>query len=132
MQNKLRDYQRQAVYNWENRVVALPVARAIVAYVWAREGLKNPPKVSELPRQCSVKAGDGRREEVRFPSETKTWIVLHELAHAMAPSDLHGPVYVGIYIQLLSRYMNMSVSELAQSAEKAGVEFDLLAKPEFL
>jgi hypothetical protein len=47
-----------------------------------------------------------------MPEHTPSWCLLHELAQAMTTtadgrSGGHGPVFIWIYLQLLSRYLRL-------------------------
>ena len=151
MSQKLRDHQRSKCYAWERIHVepydCTPVPfdniKAIVDYVWENEGLLHPPCVEPMPKQKHA-AGDASRTTVRFESVTRTWIILHELGHSMSStvgeteifaeglSNQHGAIFLGIYIQLLGRYLKMDVSALAHSAEAARLKVKLDARPVFL
>jgi hypothetical protein len=141
----IRDFQKLKVYAWETEVISpkdttsVPFHQipSIVEYVWRNEGLNFPPKVLPLPKMIKKVCADGTRLEVRFQEVTKTWIILHELSHSMTCtfdhfSNVHGAQYLGIYLQLLGRYLKLDVQELARSAEKKGLKFNLMAKPVFL
>jgi hypothetical protein len=140
----MRDLQKSKVYKWEQQFVALrdtnPVPfkniQSIVDYIWKREGLNFPPTVEPLPKQKHA-GGDATRLIVRFPEKTFSWVVLHELAHSMTAtfdnkSNGHGSLYMGIYIQLLSRYLGLKYSDLVWSAQDAGLKVELNAKPVFI
>jgi hypothetical protein len=145
MAEKVRDSQRQKVYDWERSNVAphdvnyIPLAQvqSIIDYVWAAEGLLYPPRAELLPKQIKKAAGDATRTCVRFRESTNTWIVLHELSHSMTStvdnvSNQHGALFMGIYIQLLTRYLKLPFGELMESAEAAGLKVKADAKPVFL
>lgn len=142
---QVRDSQKSKVYKWEQEFVSpfdtMPVKfeaiKPIVDYVWDSEGLKHPPLVSRLPKQNKRCAATGSRLDVRFQDETYTWIILHELAHSMTGtfdgySNHHGALYMGIYIQLLSRYLKLPFGELVKSAQQSGLAVKLDARPVFL
>lgn len=139
------DLQRQKVYNWEREFVSpkdtnsllLDKVQMIVNYVWQNEGLEYPPIVEPLPKRYIKVAGDATRTTVRFKEKTHTWIVLHELAHSMTStvegeSNQHGALFVGIYVQLLSRYLNMNYGDLVDSIKDRGIKIKLDARPVFL
>jgi hypothetical protein len=149
----IRDSQRSKVYAWEQvhvaphdqRVVPFDWIKSIVDYVWEKEGLKHPPLVEPMPVQKHA-LGDASRTTVRFVKETRTWIILHELAHSMSSTvenveinqrfegktNVHGAIFMGIYIQLLTRYLNLNFGSLVSSAEAMGLRVDPLARPVFL
>ena len=47
-------------------------------------------------------------------------------------SDGHGPKFMGLYAQLLVRYLRLSADALSTSLAAAGIEVDAQAKPVFL
>jgi len=113
-----RDWQRARVYAWEDRIVAprdrstLPYAAAenMAAAIWADLDLRFPPKVAPLPGQARRLQADASRLLLRLPETMPSWLLLHEMAHALSSthegaSDGHGPIFMGLYIQLLERYM---------------------------
>ena len=140
------DYQRSKLYSWERKYVAphdhskvdLKVAKTIVDYIWQSEGLKYPPKVLAIAEQ-SKKSGQANRSFVWLQSSIPTWIVIHEVAHSMNSTndgdtvgDHHGPDYVGIYMKLLTKYLNLSLPVLMFTARKDNLDFNLAAQPLFL
>jgi len=141
----VRDLQRSKVYAWEKRVVKprdsskVPFAavQGMVDAIWADLGLKYPPKVVPLPKQARRHAATGTRLTLEFPEETSSWIVLHEVAHALSSdaegrSNHHGAIFVGLYMQLLNRYMRLPMDYLAHTLTEAGIRFDPEAKPIFV
>ena len=139
-----RDKQKSAVYDWESREVAphdknpVPFAQidSIVRHVWASEGLMYPPLVEKMPTRNKL-AGDGCRTMLRFQSPTYTWIVLHEISHALTAecdgrTNKHGALFMGMYCQLLQRYLHLNIAELAETAQQAGLRVKLDATPVFI
>jgi len=66
-----------------------------------------------------------------------SWWLLHELAHAMTStydgrSDGHGPQFMGLYAQLLTRYLRIPSDALLTSLRLAGIEMDMRAEPIFI
>jgi hypothetical protein len=140
-----RDGQRARVYAWEDRVVGprdpttLPFAAAqgLVNAIWAEMGLRFPPAVERMPPQATTRLADASRLVIRLPGQTPSWCVLHELAHAMTTthdgvSDGHGPVFVGMYVRLLVRYLRLDEAGLLASLAEAGIAVDSEARPVFL
>ena len=140
-----RDWQRARVYAWEDRIVAprdrstLPYAAAenMVAAIWADLDLRFPPKVAPLPGQARRLQADGSRLLLRLPETMPSWLLLHEMAHALSSthegaSDGHGPAFMGLYIQLLERYMRWCRDELLRSATTDGIEVWPEARPAFI
>jgi hypothetical protein len=134
------------LYAWEDRVVAprdrsrVPFARlqALVDHVWAAEGLRFPPRVKPLPAQARrATVARATRLAIEAPPELPSWVLLHEIAHAMTSTaegenDGHGARFVGLYLRLLARHARMPEDELARSLRAAGIAFDPEARPVFL
>jgi hypothetical protein len=60
--------------------------------------------------------------------------ILHELAHSMTAThdgyiDAHGPKFVGVYMRLLCHHLSVPLPLLIYSASKAGLDYDIHAKP---
>lgn len=140
-----RDAQRGRVYAWEDRVVAphdasriaFAVAQAMVDAIWAELGLAHPPEVTPLPRQSRRTLADATRLRLRLPGQMPSWWLLHELAHALSSthegaSDGHGAVFVGLYVQLLVRYLRLPRDGLLVSLREAGIVVDEGARAVFL
>ena len=140
-----RDRQRGKLYAWEERFVAscdpssilFAQARGMVDAIWADMGLRFPPKVEPLPRQARSTVADANRLTIRLADTSPSWWLLHELAHAMTSthdgrSDGHGPKFVGIYAQLLMRYLRVPADALITSLHAAGIDMDMQAKPVFM
>lgn len=135
-----RDFQRSRMYKWENENVPQGAwidfndIEAYVKQVWAAEGLLYPPLV-QIIRARGATAGDATRNTLRFPEEgASEAVILHEIAHAMTSnvheeSDAHGPTFTGVFIDLVAKHMNVSKIMLWHTAQKAGVKFDMFAKP---
>jgi hypothetical protein len=140
-----RDHQRSKVYAWEERFVApydpstivLAQAQGMVDAIWSEMGLHFPPKVEPLPRQARATMADADRLTIRLTDPCPSWWLLHELGHAMTStvdgrSDGHGAQFMGLYIQLLTRYLRLPLDPLLVSAHAAGIEIDRQAAPVFL
>jgi hypothetical protein len=140
-----RDHQRGRVYAWENRVVAphdptfvsYPAAQAMVDAIWAEAGLRYPPAVEPLPPQATATVASANRLSIFLPERTPSWCLLHELAHAMTStedgrSDGHGETFMGIYLQLIARYLRLDSDHLVRTIRDAGIELAVDAKPVFV
>jgi hypothetical protein len=140
-----RDRQRSKVYEWEERFVApsdpssivFAQAQGMVDAVWVEMGLRFPPKVTPLPRQARSTVADANRLTIRLADTSPSWWLLHELAHAMTSthdgrSDGHGPTFMGLYAQLLTRYLRVPSDALLMSLHAAGIEVAIGAKPVFI
>ncbi|NGM19801.1 hypothetical protein G3576_07225 [Roseomonas stagni] len=140
-----RDQPRaRRVYAWEDRVVApldrsrVPFAQmqALVDYVWAEAGLRWPPRVRRKRPSTRVIA-TGSRLAIEAPPELPSWVLLHEVAHAMTADhdgagDGHGSAFMGIYVDLLVRHARLDRDHLAATLAAAGILWDPAAKPRFL
>lgn len=132
------DPQKNKVYDWENREIApydksdIPFEQiqSIVNYVWQSENLRYPPKVKKIPKNVKTKVADATRLELRFGETTPTWVVLHELAHSMTAmcdgvSNLHNEYFLGMYMQLVDRYLHIPLVSLMYSAHRDGLKFKI-------
>lgn len=112
-------------------------AQRLVDGIWMDLGLHFPPRVAPMPRQARRRLADASRLCLRLPASVPYWVFLHEVAHALSctedgNSDGHGPVFVGLYVQLLVRYLRMSFTDLVESLNSSGIKADLDARPVFL
>ncbi len=128
------DPAARRLYAWEDAVVAprdlglVPFARlqALVDHVWAAEGLRWPPRVRPLPRQARRTVARATRTAIEAPPELPSWVLLHEVAHAMT-SDVegrnagHGPAFVAAYLGLLERHARMDRALLETTLRAAGI-----------
>jgi hypothetical protein len=142
---EVRDHQRSRVYAWEESFIALrdsssvtfAQAQGVVDAIWADMALRFPPKVIRLPRQSRTTVADATRLSIRLADTTPSWCLLHELAHAMSSthegdSDGHGPRFMGLYAQMLIRYLRVPPDVLRKSLHDANIEVDMDAIPVFL
>jgi hypothetical protein len=140
-----RDRQRNKVYAWEERFVAprdpssieFVQAQGMIDAIWADMGLRFPPRVERLPRQARSTVADASRLSIRLADSNPSLCLLHELAHAMTSthdghSDGHGPTFMGLYAQLLIRYLRVPIDTLVRSLDAARIEADMQAKPVFI
>jgi hypothetical protein len=140
-----RDYQRSRVYQWESRIVvprdpttiAFPAAQGMVNAIWSDLGLRYPPVVQAQSRRARKTIASANRLSLLLPEKTPAWCLLHEIAHAMTTtvdgqSDGHGAVFIGIYVQLLTRYLRMDETALMQSLQEASIRVALDAHPVFV
>jgi hypothetical protein len=136
--------RERRVYAWENRVVA-PRDRSIVAFdrmqalvdhVWTGEGLAWPPRMRPRKAARGVLA-TGSRLAIEAPESLPSWVLLHEIAHAMtstADGDGagHGPDFVGVYVRLLVRYGRLDEALLAETLAADGIAWNRDARPAFV
>ena len=109
----------------------------MVAAIWSEMGLRYPPAVERLPRHARATIASANRLSLFLPDATPSWCLLHELAHAMSStqdghSDGHGPIFVGLYVQLLARYLRLDAAALLASLHAANIAVLPDAKPIFL
>jgi hypothetical protein len=112
-------------------------APAMVAAIWAELGLRYPPAVERLPRNARVTMASANRLSLFLPDETPSWCLLHEMAHALSStqdggSDGHGAIFVGLYCQLLVRYLRLDGEKLMVSLHEANISIQPDAMPIFL
>ena len=129
-----RDRDARRLYAWEDSVVAprdrakVPFARlqALVDHVWAGEGRRWPPRVRPLPKQARGTVARATRTAIEAPSELPSWVLLHEIAHALT-ADVdgdhagHGPDFVAAYLRLLVTYARLDRATLEASLDAAGI-----------
>ena len=135
----MRDFQRSKVYAWEQKYVApmqsatlsIEKAELFVKGVWLSLGLAGPPIVELMPKQATQYFATGCRSRVRLRPVTPTWIVIHELAHALA-DDRHGANYMGIYIKLLDKVLGIPLPLSMFTLKETKIEYNLAAQPFFV
>jgi hypothetical protein len=112
-------------------------AQAVVNAIWWDMGLRYPPAVVPLARQATATIARADRLSILLPCRTPSWCVLHELAHAMTShadgrSDGHGPLFMGVYVRLIVRYLRLDPDILVNSLQDAGIEIVCDARPVFV
>ena len=109
----------------------------MVDAIWSDMGLRYPPAVASLSRQATATIARANRLSILLADRTPSWCVLHELAHAMASdadgrSDGHGPIFMGVYVRLIERYLRLDTRTLIDSLQDAGIEVTRDARPTFV
>ena len=109
----------------------------MVDAIWSDMGLRYPPTVVPLPKQASRTIGRADRLSIALANETPSWCLLHELAHAMTShvdgrSEGHGPLFMGVYVNLLVRYLRLDPQLLCDRLREAGIEIFRNARPVFV
>jgi hypothetical protein len=109
----------------------------MVNAIWSDMGLRYPPAVARLSRQARVTIARADRLSISLTAQTPSWCLLHELAHAMTShadgrSDGHGPLFMGVYVQLIARYLRLDPRILINSLEHARIEIISDARPVFV
>ena len=100
-------------------------------------GLRYLPAVAPLSPKATATIARADRLSILLADRTPSWCVLHELAHAMTShadgrSDGHGPVFMGVYVRLIVRYLRLDPQMLIDSLRDAGIEIARDAQPVFL
>jgi hypothetical protein len=118
-------------------ILLFPDAQAVVDAIWSDMGLRYPPAVAPLPRQASATIASANRLSIMLGDQTPSWCVLHELAHAMTShadgrSDGHGPIFMGVYVRLIERYLRLDPQVLMDSLQDAGIAIARNAQPVFV
>ena len=118
-------------------LVSFAEAAPMVRAIWAELGLRYPPAVAPLPRNARVTMASANRLSLFLPEKTPSWCLLHELAHALSStqdghSDGHGAIFVGLYCQLLVRYLRLQEGTLFDSLRAANIAVRADARPLFL
>jgi len=109
----------------------------MVNAIWADQGLLYPPAVERLPRQARRTIASANRLALYLPEETPEWCLLHELAHAISTTadghtDGHGPIFMGLYVLLLVRYLRLDQPALLKSLHQSNIRIFTDARPVFL
>lgn len=118
-------------------VLSFAEAQAVVDAIWSDMGLRYPPAVAPLSRQASSTIARADRLSILLADRTPSWCVLHELAHAMTShvdgrSDGHGALFMGVYFQLIVRYLRLDPQMLINSLRDAKIEVIRDARPVFV
>jgi hypothetical protein len=118
-------------------VLSFPEAQPVVDAIWSDMGLRYPPLVAPLSRQARSTIARADRLSILLADRTPSWCVLHELAHAMTSpadgrSDGHGALFMGIYFQLIVRYLRLDPQMLINSLRDAKLEAIRDARPVFV
>jgi hypothetical protein len=128
------DRAARKLYAWEDAVVAprdrslVPFAQlqSLVDHVWQDAGRHFPPRVKPLPRQARRTVARATRTVIECPPELPSWILLHEIAHALI-ADVdgnglnHGPDFVRTYVDLLVKHARMDRALLDESLADVGL-----------
>ena len=138
----MNDFQRSKCYSWEDlhihqhdkSLVKFDNAQNLVDYIWKEEGLAHPPRIKKLSPLATKTQAHANRLSVTIPARgIQTTILLHELAHSMTTthegrSARHNGRWVGVFIQLLSRYAGFNYHSLWYTAKSAGLEVNIKGK----
>ena len=118
-------------------ILCFAEAQAVVDAIWSDMGLRYPPAVAPLSRQASSTIARADRLSILLADRTPSWCILHELAHAMTSHadgrcDGHGALFMGIYFQLIVRYLRLDPQMLINSLRDAKIEALRDARPVFV
>ncbi len=103
-----------------------PRLQALVDHVWAAEGRQWPPRVRPLPKQARRTVARASRTAIEAPAELPSWVLLHEIAHALT-ADVegnhagHGPDFVAAYLRLLVAHARLDRALLEGTLRQAGI-----------
>lgn len=137
-----RDSQKSRVYAWEDKIIA-PFSKGAVPFdkaqtfvdgVWLAHGWLYPPRVEPMPKQTRRIMASANRAVVRLRESVPDWVILHELAHTLTcdvdgHSAAHGADFVGIYIKLLERVLNVPALMTMYTLQKAKISYNIAALP---
>jgi hypothetical protein len=109
----------------------------MVDAIWTDMGLQFPPCVEPTPGQASATLASATRLSIFLPAQIPSWCLLHELAHAMTSdvdgsSDGHGPIFMGVYLKLIARYLRLDPDRILESAAVDGIAVASDASPIFV
>ena len=121
----------------DRTTIDFAAARSMVDAIWSDMDLRYPPAVERLSRRATVTIASANRLSLSLPDRTPAWCLLHEIAHAMSTevdgrSDGHGPVFMGLYVRMLVRYLRFDEVCLLASLREAGISTARDARPVFL
>lgn len=134
--------QANKVYQWEDKYIApfdksqveYKNIQSLINYVWENEGLKYPPQVNPLHKNNRKALAKGSRLDVYFSVDKKypTWVILHELSHSLTMtvehSNGHQDDFVGVYMRLLSKYIDIPMTLLTYTASISGIKYNTQAR----
>ena len=134
-----RDFQKQRVYNWEDKYVRpkmpinqrpIEMLEVIGTHVWSAMGFENVPRILYNPRY-KMKSTGGRYEILLSQYQQDEFTLIHEMAHSMnlmehrAVYDNHGPNYVADYCTLLCKFYGFDINYLMYTLKKSKVKINL-------
>ncbi len=101
-------------------------------HVWTGEG-RHFPRASAPCRNRPAAPWRGPPAPASNAPELPSWVLLHEIAHALT-CDVdgnglnHGPYFVGAYLHLLVRYARLDRSLLEATLAAAGIGWTSAAR----
>lgn len=135
-----RDNQRSRCYAWEAAAskgalerpqwATVQEAAEWLAPIWRKErGRVGRARVAAPAIESShwgqTRALAHHDHRITLPKWARNpWVVLHEAAHRLTPSDeAHGPRFVGVLIGLVCRHLDFDATELMRLADEMGVRY---------
>jgi len=126
---KVRDTQRQKVYNWESRLLSTPLQSQWDAPLITLDEAK--AFANEIATAYAIRtpriALNGRLQRCGVAIGLRKWVVAHEMAHVICGNfqqDTHGPEFVSIYCDILARWnltpTKMTAGQIRTHARKIG------------
>ena len=121
----------------DRTTIDFAAVQPMVDAIWSDMELRYPPAVKRLSRRATAMIASANRLSLSLPDQTPAWCLLHEIAHAMSTtddghSDGHGPVFMGLYVRLLVRYLRLNEACLLASLREARISIARDARPVFL
>jgi hypothetical protein len=109
----------------------------VVDAIWSDMGLRYPPAIVPLSRRATATMACANRLSIWLADRTPSWCLLHELAHAMTSdadghSNGHGPIFMGVYVRLIERYLRIDTQTLIDSLQDAKIKVARDARPAFV
>ena len=133
----MRDYQKQRVYNWEQKhvypkmpreLLDISTMRVITNHVWSAIGMVCPPKVN-INKAYKTKSTGNRSQILIMPGMNRQTVLIHEIAHSLNLRedatdrfDWHGPNYVADFVSLLVKFYGFDVWFLLATLERNRVD----------
>ncbi len=127
--------QSKAVYIWEDKqfpdcygsYLSIRHCQEFVNEIWADLKLSSaPPKVVDGRGAQYARAWD---DKISLPKWSRNFtVMIHELSHCVTglidetDNGEHGPIYVHVYMTLMTRYCNHKYRELETQAKENGVK----------
>ena len=121
----------------DRTTIEFAAAQSMVDAIWLDMELRYPPAVERLSRRATATIASANRLSLCLPDRLPAWCLLHEIAHSMSTtddgrSDGHGPVFMGLHVRLLVRYLRLGEACLLASLQEAGINITSDARPVFL
>jgi len=136
--SKIRDYQKSAVYAWENSFPkenrwfgSIEECREVGEDICSDLGIK-APAISLGPPSLKNYSYYNRWKGIVFARDMLSMgTLVHEMAHHVVQEEqprlreaTHGPVFVGTLAGMLARYCGADIEEVLAKADAAGLHLD--------